>query len=73
MTSSKMLPFFQNRLAEIHENLDVVAKYCQVEKVHWVESALNPADLLTKGTASIRDIGPGKGPIFFLPPGRSGL
>ena len=72
MTSSKMLPFFQNRLAEIHENLDLVAKKCDVEKVHWVESELNPADLLTRGTASIRDIGPDsfhqKGPKFLSSP-----
>ena len=72
MTSSKMLPFFQNRLAEIHENLDLVAKKCDVEKVHWVESELNPADLLTRGTASIRDIGPDsfhqKGPLAIFTP-----
>ena len=72
MTSSKMLPFFQNRLAVIHENLDLVAKRCVVEKVHSVQSDLNPADLLTRGTASIQDIGPSsfhqKGPNFLSSP-----
>ena len=69
LTSSKMLPFFQNRLAEIKENLDTVAKWCEVEPVHWVESDLNPADLLTRGTVSLKDIGPGSfhqtGPNFL--------
>ena len=75
MTSSKLLPFFQNRLAEIVENLDLVAKRCPVEKVHWVQSDLNPADLLTRGTASIQDIGPfsfhQKGPKFLSSPRES--
>ena len=44
MNSSKVLPFFQNRLAEIHENLDAVAKKCEVEPVQWVQTDLNPAD-----------------------------
>ena len=57
------------------ENLDLVAKKCQVEKVHWVQSDLNPADLLTRGTASIQDIGPfsfhQKGPKFLSSPRES--
>ena len=56
LTSSKMLPFFQNRLAEIKENLDTVSKWCPVEPVHWVESELNPADLLTRGTVSLKTL-----------------
>ena len=72
MTSSKMLPFFQNRLAEIHENFDAIAKKCNVEQVHWVQSDLNPADLLTRGTARLEDIGTGsfhqKGPNFLSSP-----
>ena len=69
MRSSKLLPFFQNRLAEINENLDLIAKRYDVEPVQWVQSEQNPADLLTRGTASIKDIGPGsfhqKGPNFI--------
>ena len=72
MTSSKMLPFFQNRLAEIHENFDCIAKKCEVEQVHWVQTDLNPADLLTRGTVKIEDIGPNsfhqKGPNFLSSP-----
>ena len=72
MKSTKLLPFFQNRLAEIHENLDTVAKWCEVGPVYWVESQLNPADLLTRGNISIKDIGPGsfhqKGPNFLSSP-----
>ena len=69
LTSSKLLPFFQNRLSEIQENLDAIAEKCVVEKVHWVPSNLNPADLLTRGTVNIRDIGVNsfhqKGPEFL--------
>ena len=72
LTSSKLLPFFQNRLAEIKENLDTVSKWCDVEPVHWVESDMNPADLLTRGSVSLRDIGPGSfhqtGPNFLSSP-----
>ena len=72
MTSSKMLPFFQNRLAEIHENLDSIAEKCRVEQVQWVQTDLNPADLLTRGTAKLVDIGPDsfhqKGPNFMSSP-----
>ena len=75
MTSTKMLPFFQNRLAEIHENLATVDQWCPVEPVHWVESSLNPADLCTRGTVSLKDIGPGsfhqKGPNFLSFPRES--
>ena len=75
MTSTKMLPFFQNRLAEIHENLTTVSQWCPVEPVYWVESSLNPADLCTRGTVSIKDIGPGsfhqKGPNFLSSPRES--
>jgi len=69
MNSGKMLPFFQNRLAEIHENLDLIAKMCPIGPVNWIESKLNPADLCTRGTVSLGDIGPGsfhqKGPKFL--------
>ena len=37
--------------------MDAIAEKCVVEKVHWVPSNLNPADLLTRGTVNIRDIG----------------
>ena len=72
LTSSKLLPFFQNRLAEIYENLQSIAKKCEVEQVHWVHTDQNPADLLTRGTARLRDIGTNsfhqKGPNFLSSP-----
>ena len=72
LTSSKLLPFFQNRLAEIYENLHSISKKCEVEQVHWVPTDQNPADLLTRGTAKLRDIGTGsfhqKGPNFLSSP-----
>ena len=72
LTSSKLLPFFQNRLAEIYENLHSISKKCEVEQVQWVPTDQNPADLLTRGTAKLRDIGTGsfhqKGPNFLSSP-----
>ena len=71
-TSGNLLPFFQNRIAEIVENLAAVSKYCEVEPVHWVSSEDNPADLLTRGDAHLKHIGPGSfhqlGPKFLTLP-----
>ena len=58
ITSGNLLPFFQNRIAEIHENLKAVTKFCPAEPVHWVPSKLNPSDLLTRGDINLRDLGP---------------
>ena len=61
MTSSKALPFFQNRLAEIHENLETVAKRCEVEPV------LQHSETLVPPVFTRRDH------IFSLLLGRCGL
>jgi hypothetical protein len=72
ITSGNLLPFFQNRIAEIHENLKAVSKFCPVEPVQWVPSKLNPSDLLTRGDINLRDLGPSsfhqKGPEFLSSP-----
>ena len=69
LTSTKLMPFFQNRLAEIHENLETIGRMCEVEPVHWVQTDLNPADLLTRGNVHLQDLGPNtfyqKGPKFL--------
>ena len=73
-SASQLKPFFHNRRSEILENMENVSKYCEMEPVHWVASAENSADLLTRGTARLCDIGPGSvwllGPKFFSSPRR---
>ena len=64
-----MKPFFHNRVAEVLENIEKMEKYCSVEKVHHVAGDLNSADILTRGNASLTDIGPDspwqRGPNFL--------
>ena len=71
-TSGNLLPFFQNRIAEIVENLAAVSKYCEVEPVQWVSTDENPADLLTRGNVDLKDLGPKSfhqlGPKFLTSP-----
>ena len=55
--ASQLKPFFHNRRAEFLENMDAVSKFCFMEPVHLVSSTENPADLLTRGTAKLSDIG----------------
>jgi len=66
-----LLPYFQNRVAEVKENLAQVKKLCNVEGVFYVESALNPSDLSTRAMATINELGPDSvhqtGPFFSLP------
>ena len=69
LTSTKLMPFFQNRLAKVHENLETIGRMCEVEPVHWVQTDLNPADLLIRGNVHLQDLGPDtfyqKGPKFL--------
>ena len=64
-----LLPYFQNRVAEVKENLAQVKKLCNVEGVFYVESALNPSDLSTRAMATINELGPDSvhqtGPFFL--------
>ena len=68
-SASQLKPFFHNRRAEILENIDSVSKFCEMEPVHWVRSEENIADILTRGTAKLSDLGPGSvwqsGPTFL--------
>ena len=68
-SAKHLKPFFHNRRAEILENMESVSKYCEMEPVHWVASADNPADMLTRGAVSLHDIGPDsmwqQGPKFL--------
>ena len=74
-TTRSLLPYFQNRVAEIRENIGQIQKYCSVEDVQYVESALNPSDLSTKAFSKVSELGPDSfhqtGPDFVsLPRGR---
>ena len=68
-SSSTLKPFFQNRRAEIIDNLERASKFCTMEEVHWVSTDNNIADILTRGEAKLEDIGPGspwmQGPTFL--------
>ena len=67
--SRALKPFFHNRVSEILDNIKQMKSYCIVEDVHYVPTDLNPADLATRGTARIMDIGLGSfwqsGPAFL--------
>jgi len=56
-SASQLKPYFHNRRCEIIENMDSVSQLCEMEPVHWIASADNPADILTRGTAKLKDIG----------------
>ena len=68
----KLKPFFHNRRGEILENIDAVRELCPMEDVHHVSGKLNPADIATRGTTKLEDIGPGSfwltGPQFLCSP-----
>ena len=69
-------PFFQHRIAEIQENLNIIATYVRVlEPVRKIQGKLNPADLSTRNTARPNDLKPEsiwiKGPEFFKTPRNS--
>ena len=71
-STRSLLPYFQNRVAEIRDTMDQVAKYCPMEDVHYVESALNPSDMSTRAIAKVSELGPGSlhqtGPEFLSCP-----
>ena len=71
-SSKVLLTYFQNRVAEIKDNMLQFRKYCPMEEIHYVESALNPSDISTKGTVHISELGPDSfhqtGPNFFSLP-----
>ena len=71
-TTKPLLPYFQNRVAEIRDNMDLARKLCPMEDIHYVESALNPSDMSTRATANIAELGPDSiyqsGPEFLCLP-----
>ena len=52
-----LLPYFQNRVSEIRENISEMSKFGSVEDVQYVPSELNPSDLSTRATAKICELG----------------
>ena len=63
--------YFQHRLCEVHENLEKLSELVdEVRPVQWVESSLNPADLVTKPGTRPGDLVSGgfwqAGPQFLL-------
>ena len=54
------------------ENMELVSELCTMEDVHHVPGKLNPADIATRGSTKIEDIGPGSlwqtGPTFLSTP-----
>ena len=68
-TSRALKPFFSNRVSEILENMGEMEKLCDVEKIQYVPGALNPADLATRGSVKVSDLGPDSfwqlGPSFL--------
>ena len=71
-STRSLLPYFQNRVAEVKENMVQVRKLCPLEDIHYVETALNPSDLSTRATASVSELGPDSfhqtGPYFLSIP-----
>ena len=69
--NSKVLkPFFQNRRAEILENIETIRKFCAIDDPYYIESSLNVADLCTRGEAKLTDVDFGgiwqTGPNFLV-------
>ena len=52
--------------------MEKVSKFCKMEEIHWVSSENNAADILTRDTAKLDDIGPDSiwmsGPSFLSSP-----
>ena len=72
VSAKKLKPFFHNRRGEMLENMELVSELCTMEDVHHVPGKLNPADIATRGSTKIEDIGPGSlwqtGPTFLSTP-----
>ena len=51
-----MAPYFTNHVSEIAQNLKEVAETVPVDPVYHLPGPLNPADLPTRGTATVADL-----------------
>ena len=64
-----LAPYFQNRTAEIIDNLQQMRRYCSIEDIMYVKSSDNPSDLSTKEGCSVHELGPDSlhqsGPTFL--------
>ena len=72
-STSVLKPYFANRISEIKKlQLQVRELSDKADGVHYVPGSLNHADLGTRGTASLRDLGIGSvwqsGPKFLTSP-----
>ena len=72
-SGSSFQPFWQNRVSEVVGLREELATRCStLEPVTHVPSSLNPADLGTRGTVTLADLGPGSlwqcGPSFLTSP-----
>ena len=71
-STRSLLPYFQNRVAEIKDNMDQIRKFCPLDNVQYVETSLNPSDISTKATATLDSLGPESfhqtGPNFLCLP-----
>ena len=71
-STRSLLPYFQNRVAEVKDNIEQIQKFCPVEEIQYVESSLNPSDISTKATATLDGLGPDSfhqlGPTFLCLP-----
>ena len=72
-TGSCYRPYFQNRIAEIRDTMDKLKLMAdEVEEVQHIAGEINPADILTRGEATGKDIVPGsswlEGPQFLALP-----
>ena len=71
-TTRLLLPYFQNRVAEIKDNMSLVRKLCDMEEIAYVDTDLNPSDISTRATATLKELGPDSvhqaGPHFLSLP-----
>ena len=71
-TNRTLKPYFQNRTAEVKENLEVIRNYCALDDICYVASNLNPSDISTKATCTLSELGPDSyhqtGPYFLALP-----
>ena len=71
VSTTKMKPFFHNRVSEIKQNLEDLRKICQVEDFQHISGSLNPADLITREDGKLEEIGIGsewQTPTFLKKP-----
>ena len=56
-TTSLFTPFMHTRLSEVIENIEILNNICPVEKLMYIKTELNIADLGTRCDGKLKDIG----------------